>query len=63
MSEDNKTFCGKTKEQMKSVLYFMCDIEDEIEMDGDEEEMFDVAIQCVTAIINRMDDAHNDLFD
>ena len=54
-----RKFCGKTQDEMRQVLFFLCDIEDEIDhMTDAEQEMFDVAVQCVTTIINRMDNDH-----
>ena len=49
-------FCGKTQEEMKQILYFMCDIEDETELTEEEQDMFDIAIQCVALVANRMND-------
>ena len=39
---------------MKNVLYTMCDIEDVIELTEAEQDAFDIAIQCVTTIMNMM---------
>ena len=39
---------------MKQVLYFMCDIEDEVRLTEDERDMYDIAVQCVAAVMNRM---------
>lgn len=49
-----RTFCGKTQEEMRDVLFLLCDIEDETDLNDKEQELFDVAIQCVTVILNRM---------
>lgn len=45
---------------MKQVLYFLCDCEDEIELSEDERDMYDVAVQCVAAVLNRMVDGCED---
>ena len=47
-------YCGKNWDEMKNVLYTMCDIEDVIELTEAEQDAFDIAIQCVTTIMNMM---------
>lgn len=50
-----KTFCGKTLEQMHKILNTMCDLEDFCDIDSaEQQEAFDIAIQCVTSVINLM---------
>ena len=51
-----RKYCGKTWEQMNEVLDKMCILEDEIDLDDDMQEIFDIAIQCVTTVMNRMKD-------
>ena len=51
-----RKYCGKTLEQMNKILDTMCDIEDRIELTDEEQETFDIAIQCVTTVMNRMTD-------
>lgn len=50
------TYCGKTWEQMNRVLDIVCELEDRIEMTDEEQEAFDIAIQCITTVMNRMKD-------
>ena len=55
-----KTYCGKTLEQMHKILDTMCDLEDFCDIDSEEQqEAFDIAIQCVTSVINTMVDENH----
>ena len=47
-------YCGKTQEEMNGILDRMCMLEDRLELDDEEQEAFDIAIQCVTTVMNRM---------
>ena len=49
-----RTYCGKNHQQMNKVLDTVCEIEDRIEMTEEEQEDYDIAIQCVTTVLNRM---------
>ena len=51
-----RKYCGYTHEDMKRVLDFMCNIEDHMDLNGQPEDDFDVAIQCITTVMNRMKD-------
>jgi len=50
----SKTYCGKTRDEMNDILNFMCELEDKVELTDEEEEKYDVAIQCVATVMNRM---------
>lgn len=52
--EEERRFHGYTWDDMNRVLDLVCDIEDRVEMTKHEEQDYDIAIQCVTAILNRM---------
>lgn len=52
--EENRTYCGKTLEQMDSILDIMCDIEDRDYWTDEEQAALDIAIQCITTVMNRM---------
>ena len=49
-----RKYCGKNWDDMNTVLNIMCDIEDRIELSDEQQEAFDIAIQCVTTVLNRM---------
>lgn len=49
-----RTYCGKNHQQMSKVLDTVCELEDRIEMTEEEQEDYDIAIQCVTTVLNRM---------
>ena len=53
---ESRKFCGHNHESMDRILDTMCKLEDRIELSEEEEEAFDIAIQCVTCIMNRMTD-------
>lgn len=47
------TFCGKTWDEMNRILDVMCELEDKYEnLTNEEEEAFDIAIQCIAKIMN-----------
>lgn len=52
--ENNRKFCGHTWEDMNRVLNFLCNIEDHMDLTGQQEADFDIAVQCVTLVMNRM---------
>lgn len=54
--EKEHTYCGKTWDQMNVVLDIVCEVEDRIEMTDEERDAFDIAIQCITTVMNRMKD-------
>ena len=39
---------------MNIVLNILCDLEDKLDLKKEEEDAFDIAIQCVTTVLNRM---------
>lgn len=41
---------------MNDVLDKMCILEDELDLDDEMQGIFDIAIQCVTTVMNRMKD-------
>lgn len=49
-----RKYCGKTWDEMMDILSFMCDLEDRVKMSKKEQEMYDIAMRCVTTVINRM---------
>ena len=51
-----RKYCGNTWKQMNDILTTMCEIEDRIELTDEEEDAFDIAIQCVATVMNRMTD-------
>lgn len=51
-----REYCGKSKEDMKKVLYFMCDVQEELELTEEERDMYETAIQCITTVLNSMED-------
>ena len=51
-----RTFHGKTRAEMNVVLNYMCLLKDQLNIPPEDSENFDVAIQCVTVITNRMAD-------
>ena len=53
---ESRKFCGHDHASMNKILDTMCEIEDRIELTKDEEDAFDIAIQCITCIMNRMTD-------
>lgn len=52
----NLRFCGKDWDGMNKILDTLCELEDNLMATGEEEEALDIAIQCVTQIMNRMKD-------
>ena len=49
---DEIKYCGKSLKEMNEILSIMCDIEDRIELTDEEQDAFDIAIQCITTVIN-----------
>ena len=54
--EKERRFCGYTWDDMSRVLDTVCIVEDRVEMTEQEERDYDIAVQCVAAILNRMKD-------
>ena len=53
----NKTYCGLSYKQLSNVLSIMSGLEDLADNMTDEEHTaFDVSLQCVTEVMNRMKD-------
>ena len=53
-------FCGKTQEEIKEILYFMCECEDELKLTAEDEEKYDIAIQCISVVFNHMYECSKD---
>ena len=52
-----KTYCGLTHSQLSNILTVMSGLEDLAEnMTEEEHTAFDVSLQCVTEVMNRMKD-------
>lgn len=51
-----RRYLGLNRDEMRMVLHTMCRIEDENYYTPEEENAFDIAIQCVTTVMNRMAD-------
>lgn len=52
-----RTFYGQNRSQMNKVLNIMCELEERIpDMTKEEENAYDIAVQCVAQIANRMAD-------
>lgn len=58
-----RTFCGKSWSDMGEVLNTMCNLEDDIDLTDKENDCFNIAIQCITQIMNRMIDGKEINFD
>ena len=56
MDKKERKYCDKTWDDMNKVLDTMCEIEDRIELTDEETDTFDIAIQCITTVMNRMTD-------
>lgn len=51
------TFYGQNRSQMNKVLNIMCELKERIpDMTKEEENAYDIAVQCVAQIANRMAD-------
>ena len=50
----DRTYCGKTRNEMNVVLDTICGFEDRFAMTDDEHDAFLIAIQCITTVINCM---------
>ena len=48
----SKTYCGHDWDSMNNILDTLCELEDDILMTKAEQEAMNVAIQCVTEVIN-----------
>ena len=53
---NERKFCGYTWQDMDRVLDLICNIENRTEMTSQQEENFDIAVQCVTLVMNRLKD-------
>ena len=51
---NERKFCGYTWQDMDRVLDLICDIENRTEMTSQQEDDFDIAVQCVALVMNRM---------
>lgn len=51
-----RKFCGLSWNDMDYVLETVCNLEDDILITEEEQEALDIAIQCITQIMNRMED-------
>ena len=51
-----RTFHGKTRAEMNIVLNYMCLLKERLNVPEEEQENFDIAIQCITTVTNRMAD-------
>lgn len=50
-------FCGLNRSQMNQVLNVVCELEDRIpDLTEEEQNAYDIGIQCITQIIIRMAD-------
>ena len=49
-----RKFCGYTWADMNRVLDLICDVENRTELTKQQENDFDIAIQCVAVVMNRM---------
>ena len=58
-----RKFCGKNREEMNEILNFMCELESKVNLSEEEWDMYDIAIQCVAVVINRMVDNKLIIFD
>lgn len=55
-SEQERKFCGYSWEDMDRVLTVICDVEDRVDMTDQEMNDYDIAVQCVAQVMNRMRD-------
>ena len=51
---NERKFCGYTWEDMNRVLDLLCNTEDHMDLTDQQAEDFDIAVQCVTLVMNRM---------
>ena len=54
--ENERKFCGYSWDDMNRVLDLICKVEDQVEMTDQETDDYDIAVQCVSQIMNRMQD-------
>lgn len=63
MTITDKTFCGKTWDDMDSLLDSLCGLADGVDMTNDEADAVDIGIQCMVEVMNRMVDGRPILWD
>lgn len=51
-----KTYCGLNYSQLDKVLTIMSQIEDKKDLTEQQQIAFDISVQCVTEVMNRMKD-------
>ena len=52
-----RTFCGLNRAQLNVVLNTMCELEERIpDLTDEEQDMYDIGVQCVCQIVNRIAD-------
>ena len=51
-----RMFHGKTRAEMNCVLNYVCLLKDRLQIPKEEQDDFDIVIQCVATIVNRMVD-------
>ena len=52
----SRRFCGYTWDEMNRVLDLICSVEDHMDLTGQQENDYDIAVQCVALVMNRMKD-------
>lgn len=52
--QTERKFCGYTWKDMNRVLDTVCEVEDRAGLEGQERKDYDIAVQCVAAVLNRM---------
>lgn len=63
LRKKERKYCGHTWGQMDIVLDTLCELEDSLLITHKEQEAMDMAIQCVTEIMNRMKDGRKIMWD
>jgi len=51
-----RKFHGKTRAEMNGVLDYMCLLKERLRIPAEEQDKFDMAIQCIATVTNRMTD-------
>lgn len=51
----DRTFHGRTKDEMKQVLYLFSDLEEEVDLNEEEQILYDLGIRCIASIIDQLD--------
>lgn len=51
-----KTYCGLNQKQLDKIITIMSEIEDKKKLTERQKMAFDISVQCVTEIMNRMQD-------